>query len=151
MKHLKILGIKFVVIAVTVLSIFGVFNDIGLGNLLWISLFTTIITYLIGDLFVFRQLGNVIATLADFGLVFAILWLLGSLFIGTGFPIITTALTAAFFIACVEPFIHHYFVSQITQDRRSTDRLEMQTEFAEETDVQDMHDKKYESGSKDEP
>src|SRR5699024_11540620 len=116
MKHLKILGIKFVVIAVTVLSIFGVFNDIGLGNLLWISLFTTIITYLIGDLFVFRQLGNVIATLADFGLVFGVLWVLGSLFIGTGFPILTRALTAAFFIAAVGPFYHPFFFPPIKPD-----------------------------------
>lgn len=142
MDHLKILGIKFIAIAFTVIAIFGVFNDIPIGTLLGISLLTTVISYLIGDLFLLRKFGNVIATIADFGLAFVSLWVLSAMFIGVGgYPIETISLLAAFFIACVEPFIHGYIVNRIPletrKDRRTLNQL--QTEFAEESDAQDIH------------
>ncbi|HLR66602.1 YndM family protein [Virgibacillus alimentarius] len=144
MDHVKILGIKFITISITVLSLFGIFNDVGLGNLALISLLTTIISYLIGDMFILRRFGNVAASIADFGLAFVSYWLLGSLFIVGGGPLLLTALAAAFFTACAEAIIHIYILDVFTNFRGKEDSEDygamgkLQTEFAEEMDV-DKH------------
>ena len=67
MDHLKVIGIKFIVIAVVIYSLFGILYNATLMNLFWISLLITGISYLIGDLFILRKFGNIKATIADFG------------------------------------------------------------------------------------
>lgn len=136
MDHIKALGIKFIVISVTVFSLFGIFYDATLSNLFWISLLVTGISYLIGDLFILRKFGNITASIADFPLAFLSLWVLGSLFLAEGIPIVTISVLAAFFITCCEPFIHGYIENRFAdgderEDLRSLNQL--QTEFSEET------------------
>lgn len=140
MDHVKILGIKFIAISITVLSLFGIFNEAGFGNLILISLLTTIISYLLGDMLILRKFGNMAASVADFGLAFASYWVLGSLLIAGSGPIIVTSLIAAFFTACVEPFIHGYILNQFSDFRKKEEHPSMnqlQTEFAEEMDVEE--------------
>lgn len=143
MGYLKVLGIKFVAISITVLSIYGIFNFATLGNLIVISLLTTVVSFLVGDLLILRRSGNLVASIADFALSFATLWVLSTMFISVGAPIVTTSLLAAFFIACVEPFVHEYMLHTIPDYRhvlKKREPVEVQTEFAEEPDVHDIHD-----------
>ncbi|WP_080875224.1 YndM family protein [Oceanobacillus timonensis] len=144
MDHLKALGIKFVVIAVVVYSLFGILYNANLMNLFWISLLVTGISYLIGDLFILRKFGNITATIADFGLAFVSIWLLGDLFLAEGMPTILLSLTAAFFITCVEPFIHVYIQNRFSDDHQKGfgNGNRLQTEFAKEMDAQMIKSKK---------
>ncbi|MUK90196.1 DUF2512 family protein [Ornithinibacillus sp. L9] len=144
MKHAKTLGIKLVVNIIVVYSIFGIFGNASLINLFWISLLVTGIAYLIGDLVILPRYGNAIATLADFPLAFLSLWILGSLLLAVGTPIVTTSLFAAFFISVAEPLIHAYLESHdtATKSNRPPIPTRLQTEFAEETDAQDIMKKK---------
>ncbi|WP_165769183.1 YndM family protein [Virgibacillus profundi] len=144
MAHLKVLGIKFIVIAILVFSLFGIIYNATLLNLFWISLLVTGISYLIGDLFILRRFGNVTATIADFGLAFLSIWLLGNLFLAEGMPVILLSLTAAFFMTCGEPLIHIYIQNQFSDDhqRGFGTKKQLQTEFAEETDAQTIAGKK---------
>src|SRR5699024_7027455 len=115
----------------------GIFDHVSLGSLLAISLLTTVFSYLLGDMFVLRKFGNVAASLLDFVLAFASLWILGNIFVVSGFPVLMTSLLSAFFIACVEPFIHEYILhnfSDFNEEAEIEPRREVQTEFAEETD-----------------
>lgn len=135
MVHLKTLSIKFIVISIVVLSLFSIFNVASLGNLLLISVFTTIATYLLGDMVILKRFGNIVAAVADFGLAFLFYWSLSSFFIGGSEAIIITSLAAAFFTACVEPFIHEYisihlFPNRVHQSQETINQL--QTEWAEE-------------------
>lgn len=150
MGYAKVLGIKFVAISVTVLSIYGIFNHVSLGSLIMISLLTTIVSFLIGDLVILRKFGNLVASIVDFFLAFGTLWVLSMMFIsgalplGTGnVPILTTTFLAAFFIACVEPFVHEYMLHNFAEYKDVLDKrepLDVTTEFAEEPDVHDIDD-----------
>ncbi|MEN1966754.1 YndM family protein [Lentibacillus sp. N15] len=137
MQHLKALGLKFLAIAFTIYTIFGIFTGAGWVNLFWISLFVTVISYLIGDMIILRQFGNITATIADFALTFLSLFILGGLFLHATIPIITTSILSAFFISCVEPFIHGYIVNRFSPDdyeRKDWRTMnQLQTEFGEET------------------
>lgn len=144
MNHLKIFGIKFIVITITVLSLFGIFNYANFGNLFLIGLLTTIISYLIGDMLILRRFGNVIASISDFVLAFFTYWTLASFFIGQSEAIMITSLAAAFFTACAEAFLHLYILNQFSNFKGRKDHESMgqlQTEFAEEMDVKDDQDK----------
>ncbi|SFB07262.1 Protein of unknown function [Lentibacillus halodurans] len=150
MIHLKTLGIKAIAIGVTVFSLFGIFYNANLTNLFWISVLTTGISYLIGDLFILRRFGNVTASIVDFPLAFLSIWLLCGLFIEASIPIITTSLMAAFFITCCEPFIHTYLTENLEkekfEERENSPRTgQLQTEFAEEfeSEVTDNKDNEH--------
>lgn len=151
MHHIKALALKFLVIAFTIYTIYGIFAQTGWLRLFWISLAVTAISYLIGDLLILRQFGNITATISDFGLVFFSLFILGGLFLGANVPFITTSILAAFFITCCEPFIHGYLVNHFStesyerKDQRSMNQL--QTEFAEETNEHTIKSKKEETKS----
>ena len=132
MKHLIVLGIKFIVTAVLVFSTFGILFNANLFNLFWFTLLVTGISYLIGDLLILPRFGNIIATVADFGLAFFSLWILGSLFLEQGIPVTLLSLTAAFFIAWGEPFIHVYLENRFSDNNQQVPRNQLQTEFAEE-------------------
>ncbi|MFD2759937.1 YndM family protein [Lentibacillus juripiscarius] len=147
MVHLKTLGIKAIAIGITVFSLFGIFYNANMMNLFWISVLVTGVSYLIGDLFVLRRFGNVVASVADFPLAFLSLWVLGSMFIDIGIPIVTTSLIAAFFITCCEPFIHTYITEQMEEKswdegERSPVTGQLQTEFAEEFESDILTDNK---------
>src|SRR5699024_6562304 len=120
-------------------SIFGIFYNVSIGSLFGISLFVTGATYLIGDLLLLPRVGNVIASVADFGLVFALIWVLSSLFIEVTMPIVIASLAAAFFVACCEPLFHAYMIECVlTTNKDPLSLSQLQTEFAEETDAQTM-------------
>ncbi|GIO27171.1 DUF2512 family protein [Ornithinibacillus bavariensis] len=137
MNHLKILGIKFGAVLFTVFALYSVFQETSLMDIILISLFTTIVSYLIGDLFILRYAGNINATISDFGLAFVLLLIFSYVFIGYDIPLITLALLGSFFISCCEPFLHGYIVNKIPpavrRDHRTLNQL--QTEIADEPDI----------------
>ena len=139
MIHMKVAAIKFLVISVAVFSIFGIFYFATLTNLFWISLFVTGISYLVGELFILQKLGNLKATIIDFPITFLLVWSLGNTFISNGVPILILSLLIAFLVTCPEPLIHHYLESQLSESKKEISILtQLQTEFAEESDVQTM-------------
>ncbi|MFD1037783.1 YndM family protein [Virgibacillus byunsanensis] len=143
MDHVKVLVLKFIVISFTVFAIFGIFHNANLYNLFWISLLTTGVAYLVGDMFILRKFGNVTATVSDFALSFVSLWVLGIVFIEGNIPIVTLSIISAFLITCSEPFIHGYIANRFKEtpeDRHSINDL--QTEFAEDNDTQTLSKKK---------
>ncbi|MDY0410299.1 DUF2512 family protein [Paracerasibacillus soli] len=119
MDHLKILGIKFAAIFITVLSLFGIFNHASLMSLFWMGVITTVVSYLIGDMIILRRFGNIAATIADFGLVFLTLWFLSATFIGTAHHILPISFLSAFFITCVEMFVHGYIRNHLSETERN--------------------------------
>ncbi|HLR80149.1 MAG TPA: DUF2512 family protein [Bacillota bacterium] len=139
MDHLKILGVKFLLIYFSVLALFELFEGATMGVILWMSILVTIISYVVGDLFILRQYNNLTASLADFGLTFISLWLLANMYIGGGSAIVVVSLLSAFFIACCEPFIHIHMENKFMESRNEVRALNrLQPEFARETDVHDI-------------
>lgn len=110
MKHIVALLIKYTAITAVLLIILGIFQDISIPRILLISLLLTGTAYLIGDLFILPKYGNMIATIADFGLSFFGIWLLTSFFTdldatrNIGF----SSFIAALIIGGIEVFFHIY-------------------------------------------
>ncbi|QWI17373.1 DUF2512 family protein [Bacillus wiedmannii] len=110
MKHIVALLIKYTAITAVLLVILGIFQGISIPRVLLISLLLTGAAYLIGDLFVLPKYGNMIATMADFGLSFFGIWLLTSLFtdLDATRNIGLSSFIAALIIGGIEVFFHIY-------------------------------------------
>lgn len=152
MNHLRYLGIKFIVISIAVLSIYGMFDHIPIPNLIIMSVIATAVSYIIGDLLILRRFGNLTATIADFVLMAATLWALSMMFVGLGQPILLPTLFSSYFILFCEPFIHAYILENEHEREVHDEREEhhaapaiqqarLQTEFAEENNADDLQKK----------
>ncbi|TPV42626.1 YndM family protein [Bacillus dicomae] len=110
MKHIVALLIKYTAVTAVLLVILGIFQGISIPRVLLISLFLTGAAYLIGDLFILPKYGNMIATMADFGLSFFGIWLLTSLFtdLNATRNIGLSSFIAALIIGGTEVFFHIY-------------------------------------------
>ncbi|MCR6786927.1 MULTISPECIES: YndM family protein [Bacillus cereus group] len=110
MKHFVALLIKYTAVTAVLLVILGIFQGISIPRVLLISLFLTGAAYLIGDLFLLPKYGNMIATIADFGLSFFGIWLLTSLFtnLDSTRNIGFSSFLAALIIGGIEVFFHIY-------------------------------------------
>ncbi|PEE71290.1 DUF2512 domain-containing protein [Bacillus thuringiensis] len=110
MKHIVALLIKYTAITAVLLIMLSIFQGISIPRVLLISLFLTGAAYLIGDLFILPKYGNMIATMADFGLSFFGTWLLTSLFTNLDATrnIGLSSFIAALIIGGTEVFFHIY-------------------------------------------
>ncbi|MEB9614089.1 YndM family protein [Bacillus cereus] len=110
MKHIVALLIKYTAITAVLLIILGIFQDISIPRVLLISLLLTGAAYLIGDLFILPKYGNMIATIADFGLSFFGIWFLTYLLTNSDFTrnIGFSSFVAALIIGGIEVFFHTY-------------------------------------------
>lgn len=145
MEHLKALGIKMIIVTILTFSLFGVFYHVSLGRLFLISLIITGATYLVGDLLLLPRIGNLFATITDFGLAFLLYWGIGNILIEVSVPIVLASLAASFFFAISESLFHAYMDEQVFNSREKVYiPARLQTEFAEETDAQSIRKKRKE-------
>ncbi|MGF2614723.1 DUF2512 family protein [Rossellomorea vietnamensis] len=124
MEHLKALAIKFVMVAVVLGIILTGIYGVPVSDMLIVSVILTLGAYVLGDLLVFKRLNgeqkkrNVIATMADAGLAFVVLWFLGTAM----FPdqnVIMASLISAIVLAAGEWFFHKYLDNSIFNGNRS--------------------------------
>lgn len=146
MNHLKALGIKFLIQTTVILSFLSIFDGASLTNLLSFSLITTIFSYVIGDLFILPKFGHVVASIADFGLISFVVWILADMFFQA--PIIAP-LTVGLIIAVAEILFHTYMKEKVLRKKATGNKVipfpasrRLQTEFAEENDVHGERDQK---------
>lgn len=138
MKHLKGLSIKFIFTAIVVYSIFGIFYDASLWRLFWMSILVTGVSYIIGDLVILPKFGNLIASIADFGLAFLSFWVLGNLLIDLTISVVSAALFASVFMAVTEGLFHMYMTEQVLESVPKGEATPysaegLRTEFADES------------------
>jgi len=140
MKHVRALIIKFLMVTLMLFIVLGLFYGVDFGEILTISLILTVGAYLIGDLFILPRFGNVAATVADFGLAFLGIWIIGDAIIDENIPLTTAALFSSVLIGIGEWFFHKYVINIIkepsTNNKFSTNQL--QTEFGSENDAQSI-------------
>jgi Protein of unknown function (DUF2512) len=147
MRHVIALSIKFVLLATVFFAMIPLFLRVSSAELLWFSLWMTFVAYALGDLYILPRLGNISATIADFGLAFVGVWFGIGIFYNTGS---TAVFNAAFFsallVALGEILFHAYMErSVLRQQNEAKERVmrqELQTETAEEIDVRSSVDEK---------
>lgn len=148
MEHIKALLIKFVLCTAMLFVVLGLFFGVDFGEVLTISVVLTGASYFIGDLWILPKYGNVSATIADFGLAFIVLMLLGGAIIDDAIPLFAASLISAAAIAIGEAFFHNYMANQVLTNANNNNNrqagnykdTDLRTEAAEETDVHDLYD-----------
>lgn len=155
MKHFWALLIKFAVIGTVLFSFLSIFNTASLPVILFISVVTTAISYFVGDLYILPKFGNFIATVADFGLSFVLIWILSALMINSTGSMLATTFFIALTIAGVEALFHLYVNTHVNSNSAESvipgvyKGDAMMTEFAEEFDNKQAKGKSNSSSSKD--
>lgn len=61
--------------------------------------------------------GNLIATVADFGLALISIWLISSYILGLSIPLVTGVLTSAVVITFGEWFFHKYLEGRVVESK----------------------------------
>ncbi|MBB6283938.1 YndM family protein [Geobacillus subterraneus] len=140
MRHLLALALKYLLTATVMFAILPLFLRISSAELLWFSLWLTLVAYALGDLYVLPRLGNVSATIADFGLVFVATWIgIGAFYDIAGGSILSAAFFAALLAAFGELLFHAYVLRFVIGQHGEEDAplvgRQWQTEAAEEFDV----------------
>ncbi|WP_079509193.1 YndM family protein [Mesobacillus jeotgali] len=115
MKHLRAIAIKFIASLAVLYIILGGMYDMSFTNVFLISLVLGIASYVIGDLFLLPKTNNTIATLADFGLAFMIIWIVGES-LTYGESLLLPSLISAAGIAVFEYFFHKYVSSNVMEE-----------------------------------
>jgi hypothetical protein len=134
MKHVKALAIKFVSSLALLSIILGLFFDMAFSNIFLITLVLGVAAYIIGDLLILPRTNNTVATIADFGLAFLIIWLMSEN-LTYGDNHFSMSLIAALGVALFEYMFHKYVVNNVFPDKggqQQTRQLQYQTEASEE-------------------
>ncbi|MBT2756879.1 DUF2512 family protein [Mesobacillus foraminis] len=130
MDHVKAIIIKLVMITVVLgVILTGIFGG-EFSDTLWISVVLTVLAYILGDLFIFRNIGgdsdytkrNLIATVSDMVLTFAIVYLMGNdIFVGDN-DLINASLLSAVVIGLGEWFFHKYLDNNVFDEKPNHNR-----------------------------
>ncbi|MGG0720380.1 YndM family protein [Robertmurraya massiliosenegalensis] len=136
MEHFKALAIKFIASLALLYIILGLYYGMTFGTVFLITLILGIISYIVGDLGILPRTGNAIATLADFGLALAVIWVMISL-LTSAMNAFTMSLFSAIAVTIFEFFFHSYMsnMRRNPEEREDTTRrknLQYQTEASEE-------------------
>ncbi|GAB7386804.1 YndM family protein [Bacillaceae bacterium] len=117
MNHLRALLLKFAMIIVVLSIVLGLVYRADFADIFWISLILTITAYVLGDLFVLPFAGNWVATLADLGLAFLGVWLLGAYLFALDIPLTGAAALSAVAVAAGEWFFHKYIRDRVLNEK----------------------------------
>jgi Protein of unknown function (DUF2512) len=135
MKHVKAFAIKFISNLVLLYIILGLFFDMAFRNVFLITLVLGVAAYLIGDLLILPRTNNTVATIADFGLAFLIIWFMSEN-LTYGDDHLLMSLIAALGVGIFEAMFHRYLANNILPDSknqsRPTNTLQYQTEASKE-------------------
>lgn len=90
-----------------------------------VSLVLTLVAYLLGDLMIFRKMGdrseqnkrNLTATLSDAVLTFIVVWGMGKSLFPTNGNIVTASLVSAVAVAVGEWFYHKYLEDPVFEEK----------------------------------
>lgn len=122
MRHIIALAAKFVAVAATLaIVLFAEQVTNSWTVLLTVALFTTLVTYLLGDLALLPATGQFPALLGDIALATLTIWVLP--FFLPGFRLrFGDALIAGVALSVVEFFFHRYMQAHVLGTRRSAEQ-----------------------------
>jgi hypothetical protein len=135
MEHVKAMLVKFVATLALLYIILGLYYGMTFGTVFLITLILGVISYIVGDLGILPRTSNMVATIADFGLSLAVIWVLTSMMTANT-NAFTMALISAIGVAIFEYLFHNY-MANITKDNNvetntRANTLQYQTEASEE-------------------
>lgn len=114
--------------------ILGIIFGVNFMSVFWVTLTFSIVSYLIGDLLILPRTNNMVASVVDFVMSFAVIYFLVDAYAFEG-NLFTASLLSAIGVTLFEVFFHNSVQTQMEEennvDRR---RYNLQTEVSEEID-----------------
>ncbi|WP_337017006.1 YndM family protein [Oceanobacillus massiliensis] len=145
MKYVFPFIVKFIMITAVLWVVLGLFYNVSFGNILATSLLLSAISYA-GDIFLMPKFGNTVASLADFVLIWAVVWLVGNNIFEGPIALGTAAFISAVALTLGEIFFHRYLIDHVLTDEHDQQskvahfpRERYQTEFSSEMEETDGH------------
>jgi predicted Kef-type K+ transport protein len=127
-------------IAIVLWIVLGMVYEVSLNDILLTSFIISAVAYMI-DIYILPSVSNFWATIADFGLAFAGIWITVQYLSEANISLADASLISALIIAVGEYFYHRYMKKQILDDTVSTSPKDlkisqnrMQTEFSSDLD-----------------
>lgn len=152
LKHVKALFIKFIASFVLLYMVLGVLYDMSFGNVFVITILVGVSSYLLGDMLILPRTNNTVATIADVGLAFFLIWYLGSVLTDGG-NMFYPSLISAIGLGLFEIFFHKYVLNRVfknedVSENISIGNLRYQTEASEELTPEFKNEKTYKKKKK---
>ncbi|WP_370222532.1 YndM family protein [Cytobacillus sp.] len=116
MLHSKALSLKFMACLVLFYIILGKRYGMSFENIFIITALLVITSYILGDMLILRRTNNALASIADFGWAFVLIWFLSSILTLQN-ELISMSLAAAFGTAILEYAFHLYLLSNLTETK----------------------------------
>ena len=125
MNHVKAMIVKFLMIAVVLGLVLSAGFDYPIGDTLLISVILTVVAYVLGDLFIFRQSGysssqtkrNMIATISDGILAFLVIWIMSGVLVPNNNDTVLASFISTLVIAVGEWFFHKYLDASVFPEK----------------------------------
>jgi hypothetical protein len=81
------------------------------------SLFVTVISYLVGDRIILKQVGNRNALVIDFFQTYLLVWIFGSVLLNSYLQIAWGSILAAVLVTATETIVHRLMLNQSSEDQ----------------------------------
>ncbi len=143
MNHIKSIAIKAIAALVLLFVVLGLVYEMPFGDVLFITITLGVLSYLIGDLFILPRTNNTVASISDFVLAFAVIYMMSEGLEPTG-EWMVPALISSIGVAAFEAFFHKYLSRQMENNSSTPNapgRMNLGTEASEEFDPPDNYDK----------
>lgn len=122
--------------------VLSLFYDVSFTDVLITSVVLSVVGY-VGDVFLLPIIGNVWAAIGDFVIAYAVIYFLGSYIYEQPIALGTASFISALILMVGELLLHRYMHTNIFEPRKSNpfekagyyNRTNLQTEFAEEVDI----------------
>ncbi|MBX9973828.1 YndM family protein [Cytobacillus firmus] len=95
------------------------FFNAAFADIVSFSLLVTVMSYLLGDRIILPRLGNRNALIADFFLVYASVWVFGSVLLNSYLQIAWGSIIAAGIITLSEVFVHRYILKTAASNHQN--------------------------------
>ncbi|MDR6225149.1 DUF2512 family protein [Desmospora profundinema] len=114
MRHLFSLLIKAVLTIFLLFIILGGFFGVSFADIFLIGIVLSALGY-VGDVWILPRVGNVVATIADFGFALIVIWSMGFFLFDWDVPILSSTIFSSLVIALGEWFFHKYMKNTIQE------------------------------------
>ncbi|MCK1997337.1 YndM family protein [Psychrobacillus psychrodurans] len=143
--YMKALFMKFLMITAVLWVVLSLIYDVSFTDVVITSVVLTAVGY-VGDVFILPKIGNVWAAISDFVIAYAIIYFLGSYIYEQPLALGTAAFISALILMVGELLLHRYMHTNIFEPRKSNpnekvgyyNRTNLQTEFAEEVEIESL-------------
>ncbi|UOE57658.1 YndM family protein [Bacillus sp. CMF12] len=119
MNKTLIFVLKFVSSMIAFAIALDLFFDATFADIVSFSLLVTVMSYMLGDRIILPRLGNRNALIADFFLVYASVWVFGSVLLNSYLQIAWGSVIAAGIITLSEVFIHRYILKTAASNHQN--------------------------------